>query len=129
MGFRNGAYATVWEIKPGHGNYTDVRLSVSRKDQATGEYSNDFSGFCMFIGNARAKAESLRERDRIQLKDVDVSNVYDKERQRGYTNFKVFDFDRAESNHNQGGASSSRNSASPAANTYEGDTGDESLPF
>ena len=98
MGFRNGAYATVWDIKPGRGNYTDVRLSIGRKDQTTGEYNNDFSGFCMFIGNARAKAESLRERDRIQLKEVDVSNVYDKERQREYTNFKVFDFDRVESN-------------------------------
>lgn len=129
MGFRNGAYATVWDIKPGRGNYTDVRLSIGRKDQTTGEYNNDFSGFCMFIGNARAKAESLHERDRIQLKEVDVSNVYDKERQREYTNFKVFDFDRVESNFAPGGAPAPRNSAPPTANTYEGDAGDEPLPF
>ena len=121
MGFRNGAYATVWDINPGRGNYTDVRISIGRKDQTTGEYNNDFSGFCMFIGNARAKAESLRERDRIQLKEIDVSNVYDKERQREYTNFKVFDFDRVESNFAPGGP--------PASNAYEGDAGDEPLPF
>ena len=37
MGFRIGAYATVWEIKDGSGNWTDVKLSISKKNRYTGE--------------------------------------------------------------------------------------------
>ncbi len=93
MGFRNKAFATCWSVEPGKGNFTKVRLSVSKKDKATGEYVQDFSGYCMFIGTAHAKAAKLREKDRIRLLDVDVSTTYDKEAKKEYVNYKVFDFD------------------------------------
>lgn len=95
MGFRNGAFATVWSVEPGKGNFTKVRLSVSRKNK-DGQYEQDFAGYCTFIAQAHAKASPLKERDRIKLGDVDVSNVYDKEKQKEYVNFKVFDFEMAE---------------------------------
>lgn len=53
MGFRNGCYASVWEIKGSEsGKYTDVKISITKKRQDTGEYVQDFSGTVRFIGNA-----------------------------------------------------------------------------
>ncbi len=94
MGFRNNSYATVWSVESNSTNFIKARLSISRKNK-DGAYEQDFSGFCTFIGAARAKAEKLRDRDRILLKEVDVSTVYDKTKNREYVNFKVFDFDFA----------------------------------
>lgn len=96
MGFRPQAYATCWSIEPGKGNFTKVRLSISRKNKETNEYEQDFSGFVMMIGHAHAKAQKLRERDRIRLGDVDVTTTYDRERNREYVNYKCFDFDMAD---------------------------------
>lgn len=39
MGFRTGAYAKVWEVTPMSDTSTKVRLSVSRKNKQTNEYS------------------------------------------------------------------------------------------
>lgn len=92
MGMRNGCYATVWEIEP-HERYTKVRLSVSRKNRETGEYDQEFSGYCNFIGTAHAMANNLKIKDRIKVKDFDVTTRYDKERKTTYTNFAVFDYE------------------------------------
>lgn len=123
MGFRNSSYATVWSVEAGSGNFTKVRLSVSKKNK-DGAYEQDFSGFCMFIGTARAKAEKLREKDRIVLKEVDVSTTYDKERNKEYVNYKVFDFDFA---NEVPAAGKNAPNAEPAPE--EGNVGDEDAPF
>ena len=99
MGFRTGAFATVWSVEPGKGNFTKVRLSTSRKDKESGEYVQDFSGFCMFIGTANAAASSLHTRDRIKLGDVDVTTTYNKETNKEYVNYRVFSFEPAASDH------------------------------
>lgn len=96
MGFRKDAYATVWGVEEGKGNSLKVRLSVSRKNRETQQYETEFSGFCSFIGTAKAKGEKLKERDRIKLGDVDVTTWYNKEKNVDYTMFKVFDFDYAD---------------------------------
>lgn len=90
------AYATCWEIVPGKGNFTKVRLSTSRKNRDTGEYEQDFSGYVMMVGHAHAKAQKLRERDRIRLGDVEVTTTYDKERNREYVNYKCYEFEMAD---------------------------------
>lgn len=120
MGFRTGAYATVWETKPGNGNWTDVRLSISRKNR-DGEYETDFSGFVRFIGDAHAGAAYLGEKSRIKIGECDVTNRYDREKKVTYTNFAVFSFDVADS----------RNEA-PAASSGDGFMevpDDDELPF
>ncbi len=121
MGFRNQAYATVWSVEQGAGNFTKVRLSISRKNK-NGEWEQDFAGYCMFIGTAHAKAEKLREKDRIRLGEVDVSNFYDKEKKKEYTNFKVFDFEFAD-------ASDKPAAKRVESNPVEGDVGDDEAPF
>lgn len=125
MGFRTNAWATVWGVEEGRGNTTKVRLSVTRKNKETGEYEQDFSGFCTFIGNANAKANRLRERDRIKLGDVDVSTWYNKEKGVEYVTYKVFDFEVQNNNE-----TSSNSSASMFldSNPVDGDT-EEFTPF
>lgn len=122
MGFRNGAYCTVWSVEPGKGNFTNVRLTISRKI-AEGNYEQEFSGRCMFIGTAKAKAEKLKERDRIRLTGVDVTNKWDKENSRELVNYKVFDFELE--NEPRGSVSAAHVSSS---NPVEGNDEEES-PF
>lgn len=97
MGFRKDSYATVWEVNPISDLVTKARISISRKNKQSGEYEQDFGGFVKFIGTAAAKkAAQLKEKDRIKLGDVDVSNFYDREKKVEYTDFKVFSFDMAD---------------------------------
>lgn len=94
MGFRNGSYATVWDIKTVSDYNTQIRISIDRKNKQTGEYEQDFSGFVSCLGSAVAsKAASLKERQRIKLGNVAVSTFYNKEKGVTYYNFKVFDFE------------------------------------
>lgn len=123
MGFRNSAYATVWSVEPGKGNFTKVRINCSRKNKDTGNYEQDFSGFCMFIGTAHAKASRLKERDRIKLLEVDVTTTYDKESRREYVNYKVFDFD-VEPSYSGGGQN-----AQQAGEPLQPEVDTDDLPF
>lgn len=119
MGFRTGAFATCWEVEPGKGKFSKVRLSINRKNKETGEWEREFNGYCMFIGNANAKAQQLKRQSRIKLGDVDVTNTYDKETKKEYITYKVFSFDMADeatpANHSGSSESESR---------AEGDTGE-----
>ena len=98
MGFRDGAFATVWEITEERNNFAKVRISTRRKDKKTEEYITDFSGFVSFVGNAFKKIDDIRDtlgdhgRCRIKLSACDVSSRYDKAAGREYINFTVFDF-------------------------------------
>ena len=120
MGFRNGAYATVWETKPGKGNWTDVKLSTSRKNR-DGDYETDFSGYVRFIGDAHKEAEYLAEKTRIKLGECDVTNSYDKEKKVTYTNYAVFSFEYAD------GSGSAAGDSQGFANVPDVD--EEDLPF
>ncbi len=94
MGFRSGAYARIWEVKPYSDTSVKLRLSVSRKNKQTGEYEQDFSGYVDAVGTAAAKkAACLKEGDRIKLGDVDVTTKYNAEKKITYTNYKLFSFE------------------------------------
>ena len=122
MGFRKDAYCTVWEVTPKSDSLTQGRISISRKRRDTGEYETDFQGFVSFVGTAAAnKALSLKEKDRIKLGDVDVTNKYDKEKNMTYTNYKIFGFEMAD-------ATDSSNSRT-SMNVEEGDIDESKLPF
>lgn len=108
MGFRNNAYATVWEVTPRYDNLTRARISITRRNKNTDQYEQEFSGFVDFVGTAAAgSALKLRPKDRIRLGDTDVTTRYDKEKNITYTNFKVFSFERSAAPH--GGNEEPRN--------------------
>lgn len=123
MGFRQNTYATVWSVEPVSDTYTKCRISISRKNKNTGEYETDFSGFVGFAGTAAArKAAALKPRDRIKLGDVDVTNRYDKEKEKEYISFKVFSFEIEESQ-----AGQPHGTAVVEENNQEAE--DDSFPF
>lgn len=99
MGFRNGAYAKVWEVTSVSATHTKLKMSISRKNKQTDEYEDDFSGFVSCFGTAvAAQAARLDNGARIKLGECDVSTSYNKEKKIGYTNFKLFSFESAEFN-------------------------------
>ncbi len=142
MGFRTGAYATVWGTPESISKtMSKVRITITRKNKETGEYEADFSGYVRFCGTAAVnKAANLRERDRIKLGDVDVTNKYDKEKQKEYTDFKIWSFEDADADSGSGSQSNSKPPVKPAMDNplfnnagADGenpeDGGDERLPF
>ena len=128
MGFRREAFATIWSVESTSDTLTKARISISRKNKQNGEYDTDFSGFVSFVGTAAAKkAAVLKEKDRIRLGDVDVTNKYDKERNTTFTNFKIFSFEMADASQNQ----QSQTATEPQTNVDSGeiDDSDSRLPF
>ena len=94
--FANNNYAKVWKIYPKEKKeqkYTVVQMSTSRKDKKTKEYSTDFSGYVRLVGAAEEKAKELEAQDKIKLLTVGVTNSYDKENKKTYTQYVCFDFE------------------------------------
>ena len=129
MGFRTGSYATIWGVVESISDTkTKARISISRRNKMTGEYNNDFSGFVEFIGTSAAnKALTLKERDRIKLGNIDVSNKYDKEKNITYVNYKVFSFDIQ--NVTSGNTESPVNTEDFQSLVGDGEFDDSGLPF
>ena len=121
MAFQNGSFATVWEVKP-NTNYTDVRISTSRKRKDTGAYEQDFGGYVRMIGEAHQKAGRLREKDRIKLGGVACTNNYDKQKGVTYYNFQCFSFEPAEN-------SATQTTPPKFDASISDDVTDEELPF
>lgn len=93
MGFKAGAYATVWSVESISDTKTKARITISRKNKQTEQWEQDFGGFVTFFGTATAhKAARLTEKDRIRLDSVDVCNKYDPLTKREFVNYKVFQF-------------------------------------
>lgn len=129
MGFRKDAYATVWSVESISDVNTKCRISISRKDKQTGQYTDDFSGFVSFFGTATAKkAACLKERDRIRLGDVDVRSKYDKEKNVTYYNFNVYSFE-IQTGTNGGDSTQSSQPNSPQPDVDSGEVDDSRLPF
>ena len=129
MGFRTGSYATIWGVVESISDTkTKARISISRRNKMTGEYNTDFSGFVEFIGTSAAnKALTLKERDRIKLGNIDVSNKYDKEKNITYVNYKVFSFDIQ--NVTSGNTESPVNTEDFQSLVGDGEFDDSGLPF
>ena len=123
MGFKNGAYATVWSVEK-RGNMDVARLSISKKDKNTGDYNTEFSGFVALCTNDNVKIQRLKReiqqnnKARIKLGDTNVTQKSvkgDNDEWKVYTNFYTYDFDFADS--------------SPAPARVTRPEEDEELPF
>ena len=98
MAFGEGAYGKIWGIKD-MGNYSLVELSTSKKNKKTEKYETDFRcKFVRFIGTAHEKTKDLKGDERIKIGSCEVTNRYDQEKQKEYTNFAVFSFETASGN-------------------------------
>lgn len=132
MGFRTGAFAKVWEVTPQSDTNTTLKVSISRKDKTSGEYDTEFHGFVSCLGTAAAKrAACLKEGDRIKLGTVDVTNKYDKDKNKTYVNYKVFSFEteaEASSNKTESKDAADGGSNEPESPAEKAEEGKE-LPF
>lgn len=121
MGFKKGAFATVWQVDKQE-RYTKVRISTSRKNRESGEYEQDFSGYCSFVGEAHKLGAGLSQKDRIRLGDCEVTTKYNKENGQTFTNFTVFSFEIPDDS-NRGTQVATR------PDNGEVDVDDDGLPF
>ena len=106
MGFRTGAYASVFSVKRGNGNYYDVNITTSHKDRSSGNYVRDFGAYVRFAGDAAnvvarfdgksSKDNGNRPLARVRLGDVDTTNTYNAAKGITYTNHVVFTCEEVE---------------------------------
>lgn len=96
MGFRDGAFCKLWKLDT-DGKYPQGQISISRKDKESGEYVDDFSGYVSFIGDAATAIKKIPMQGRFKIKGCDVSRVWNKEKQREFINFRVFDLEEVTS--------------------------------
>ncbi len=137
MGYKNGAFCTVWNNKETgkvvqlFEKYAEVTVSTSKKSQtAKGGYETDFNGRVRFIGRAfeKIRTMALAEKDRLKLLEVETTNYYDKAKGKLYTNHICWDFEPAKSKNTAPRQPEviERN----ANGTYSlGDSNDNDLPF
>lgn len=122
MGFRNGAYAKIWNSED-KGKYSVVELSTSKKNKETDEYETDFSSkFVRFIGAAHEALKKLGDRTRVKLGSVEVTNSYNKDTKKGYTNFLVYSIDEDEEKKNDA-------PTPPKKEEFVPDNDSDELPF
>ena len=125
MGFRTGAHAKVWDVKPKSDYITDLRISTSFKNKKTDQWEEDFSGFVTVYGTAAASsAAKLKKGDKIKLGDCDVTTKYVPEKKTTYTNYKLFSFDI-----DLGSTTMSDADSGEVETPDEGSSGGSSLPF
>ena len=101
MAFRNNAIATLWNnndwgtVIKFSDKYADIQMSTQKKNRLTNEYETDFSSKVRCLGKAfeTLKTLELREKFRIKLLDVEVTNKYDKEKKVMYVNYLVWDLE------------------------------------
>lgn len=122
MGFRQGSFAKIWEVERREKS-TKLRISISKKNKQTGQYESDFTGFVALIGKAHQDGASLAAGDTIKIGECEVTNRYDKEKKKEYTNFKVYSFEDA--NGGSSGDSAPKSDYQPVAD----DDDPDNLPF
>ena len=118
-------YATVWKIE-NKGNYSEVSLSTSRKDKATGDYKNSNWSFVRFVGDAQAKIDLLSRQTRIVIKGMGISlePYMNKDGEKAYPKnpqFVVFNFELQEDSGSRG--------VMDTAPQVEEEGGSEDIPF
>lgn len=131
MGFRQNAWATVWSVEPSaKGSSTKVRLSTSKKNK-NGVYEQDFSGFCLFIGDAHNGAAKLAEKDRIKIGECEVTTLFDKDKNREYVNYKVYNFETSDGSNKTTPQNNSKSKKKSAFDDIveEGESNEDNLPF
>lgn len=136
MGFRQGAYAKVWRVED-KGNYSVAQISISRKKDET--YETEFqNNFVRLVGTAHDMGKNIQEVKNgtsIKITSCDVTNRYDKEKDKEYTNFVIFGFEFPDNNGGgNAGKQNNNNASKPAGKQNDGfmnipDGVDEELPF
>lgn len=129
MGFKNNAYAKVWEVineKNDKGYRSpQLRISISRKDKES-KYVQDFGGYVSLMGDCKKLVDDINVGDTVKLISVDVSNHYDKDNKATYTYYKVWELEQPDKN--EDGSSNNSKANTKVEDTID-DQSEEDLPF
>lgn len=85
--YRN--FGTVFQVEVKE-KVVQCNLSTSKK-LPDGTYKNS-NWRAAFVGDAKAKAEGLKDKDRIEILEASVETTYVKETDKTYVNLTIFDF-------------------------------------
>ena len=135
MGFRSGAYAKVWAVKKGNGNFYEAEMSTSRKakdrqgnvitENGKTKYETDWAyKFTRLVGSAAKQAETIKPGDSVRIGDCEVTNQYSKEKNTTYTNYLIYSFQTDGDQSTPAPTSKAKKEA-----LHVPDTDDEELPF
>lgn len=127
-----GSTCTFWKVQrvAENGKTCDVQISVSKKNKQTDQYETDFSGFVKFCGEALVKfAQSLQEKDKIDIDSFELTNKYDKEKKVTYTNVSVFAAKKHEWNDSNGSGGNKTATGNEDFMKVDDNLIDEDLPF
>ena len=91
--FSVNSWAKIWEIKEIKDKYSEIRISTSVKDKATEKYEQDFGAFVRLVGQAHQQMQYLNNGDRFKILRCGVTNKYDKESKKTYTNYVIFEIE------------------------------------
>lgn len=139
MGFRNGAYAKVWNYQLGtkadgsNGNFTTGSVTVSKKNKVTGAYEKDFQdGFVKFVGEAHNKIQSMKIPKNgltIKIVNCDVTNRYSVKTKKIYISYTIFDFEVPDRSKNNSHSNSKDDAPDEDINNDNFAAIEEDLPF
>ena len=131
MGFRQGAYGKIWSIDRKE-KYSIGNFTVSRKKQDGSGYDTEFQdGYVRFVGSAHEALKGLeipKNGLSIKISSCDVTNKYDPESKRVYTNYAIFGLEVQDNN----GNNSRSSTPTPPKDTEpsgSADIDDNELPF
>lgn len=126
MFFIKDQYATIWKVE-NKGNYSECRISTSRKDQENKYHDSNWS-FVRFVGKAHNSLikHEIKEMTRILIKSGSVTQeAYMKDGEKKYPktpNIAVFEFEIAV----KGG---SRMDTAPVVEDERGPVEEDGMPF
>lgn len=123
--FANNRYAKVWKVD-NSGKFPKAQISISRKKD-DGEFETRFSDWVVFYGKAKDKASDLCENDRIKILSCGVENWFNKETEKRYYSFMIFDYENAGTSESSRTTTDSKTETKPETEAEVND--DDDLPF
>ncbi|MDY4494862.1 MAG: hypothetical protein SPE24_08255 [Erysipelotrichaceae bacterium] len=133
MGFRQGAYAKIWSVED-KGNYSVCNLSISKKNKDTDKYDVEFQdGFVRLVGTAHTDISGMDIPENglsIKISSCDVTNNYDADKKKLYTNYVIFGFEIPDNSGTAKSTKATKPTKSKKVNTKpDVDDVEDELPF
>ena len=97
LNIKNAKFCKVWEIED---TKYGKRFRIGSSRKYNGEYINSTWYNVRFVGEASVFADTLKEKDTIDILEGQIENVYNAEKKVSYINLTVFKAQRSESFNN-----------------------------
>lgn len=132
MGFGVNNYCKIWSVED-KGKYSVANVSVSKKNQETGEYVTEFQdGYVRLVGNAHTDMQGVnvpKNGVSAKITSCDVTHYWDKQKNKTYTNYVIFGLELSNGS-NSGNSKAKPSKTKKPENDYSDvEEDDQDLPF